>query len=402
MRKTAVSLAATFMFAGFGAACSDQTPTGTDDFDALGVDADAASTDTTSPPDDTDQPPGDAVADSGNDTGPVDTGPVDTGPVDTGQPDTGIDTGTDTGVDTGTDTGMGNDTDTSTSKFGPGSFIRNLYIDKQNPGTPRCCFDYDGDPDNDNAVADALDDITAISTSDANMNINDDIEAGDLILLLEHKNWGTSNWQNDSSILPIVHPGEDAMPDFMDNLMGNGTFEISPDSFDSNGDPKSKFNSASVSSRDITADQGTIELSLSVGQNVSVDLKIQQADMEATAKQSSDVSSGGTVPLENGKLGGIITKKNFYGAINDNCNSCSAGQRISRTSSGSDTWECNASTGCTCTPSLLESGFACSQVTDAVGNNADIDQDSDGTNDALSFGASFMAVAAEIVGVANP
>lgn len=378
MRKSARITVLVFLFAGLAASC------GPDPSEDDGESTDTWTVDDTGQQDTSDEEP--------QDTGPVDSGLEDTGV------DTGVDTGSDTGVDSGMDTAGDTGGDTTTpvdaypKNFGAGSFIDAFYIDKQNPGSPRCCFDIDGDGQPDNATADMIAELPRISVSDVNSEINSGIQAGDFIYLFEYRMWSTSNWENDNSITMYGHPGEEA---------GTDQYNILPKSYDQNGDPKSYFNSASVSSRDLQASGGKLEIPLTLGQGIAITMKIREPVLEAKVDSSASVGSGGKVPLNNGQLGGSIKKANFYGAINDACN-CNSGKRIERQSSSSETWSCNSSTSCTCTPQLLENSLVCNSIQSSVSSNADIDSDSDGTNDSLTFGANFTAAGAEIVGIASP
>jgi len=350
-------------------------------------------------------------SDSSNDDGE---GSTDTWTVDDtmdqdtsdGEPeDSGMDTGADSVEDTFgyeippmPDDGGETDSDTTThpdaypNSFGSGSFIDAFYIDKKNPGKPRCCFDIDGDGEEDNATADMLSDIPLITVSDVNSEINDRIRQGEFIYLFEHLMWSTSNWKNDDSITTYGHPGEEA---------GGDTYNISPESYDQNGDPKSYFDSASVNSRILRASGGKLEIPLTLGRGIDIEMKLREPELEAKVDPSASVGSGGKVPFEVGKLGGSIRKKNFYGAINEACN-CNNGKRIERQSPSSETWSCNESASCTCNPSQLENDLACNSIQSAVSSNADIDSDSDGSMDSLTFGATFSAAGAEIVGIATP
>ncbi|MFB6351377.1 MAG: hypothetical protein ABEK29_06270, partial [Bradymonadaceae bacterium] len=283
MAQTTSSLAVVLLATGLAVGCGEDPPN--NDFD---VGADARKDTEMSDVNDTgesDTQPDDAGPDTTMDTGgdtAMDTGEMDTA-MDSGLEDTGdtspmdvADTGVDGGSDgtDATDTMMADTagevgTDTYPTTFGAGSFISEFYIDKENPSTPRCCFDVqvqgtdqDYDADADNAIAEFLKNVgsaAGLGIGDANARINAGIKRGDFIYLFEFMNWDGTNWQSDSSITMYSHPGANANTPWSSSEwstveMGNGSFEIESASYDASGAPKSELTNVSTSADGSGAD----------------------------------------------------------------------------------------------------------------------------------------------------
>lgn len=419
LKRTLIACAALLLVAG----CTPEENVGGDTFvdeQDTGAEADTAE-DTgseepdTQMPEDTDEEPDDA-GDTAGDTGePTDTEPTDTGvPTDTpGDTTPPMDTTDTTPPDTVGDTGMELDRDALPSQFGPGSFVNKIYIDQQTPDPQnRCCFDIDGTPGNDNAVADLLRDLSSLTNLDvatANMNTNSLIQQGQLIFLFEYGMWDGAMWQNDGSIDMMALNGQDAMAPFSDNLAGTGGFLTDPSSYASNGQPKSQFQSASTSSGKLTASGGTITLPIDFGQGINMDLNINNAELTANVSTSASVQPGGTVPLTQGKIGGAIPKGDIYEGINRAASQCQCydmGQNKliqPATPTSIETYTCRTNnSGCSCSGQIAVVESACSLfILDDIKDAADINLKSAKPEpDALSFGATFEAVGAKITGVA--
>lgn len=457
MRRTFPVVAAVSFALTVAVGCGEDPPDN-DEWD-VGADADAGSDVAEPEPD---------VADTGDDTGdtapPEDTA-MDTG-MDTGT-DTGVDTGTDTGIDTGMDTGMDTGTDTGTDAtdggmdatdatdatdttdvsdvsdtggelnrdalpmtFGAGSFIKEFYIDADQQtrnnrasGDPRCCFnvqiqgtDKNYDSEQDNALADFLGNIGSLAgfgIGDVNSNVNQGIREGDFIYLFEYKNWDSSNWQNDSSIDMFAHPGDNSntpwtQTEWNQVEMGNGTFEILPKSYNANGTPKSEFNTVKTtpdgSGADLTADDGTFNLVLNLGSGLTTTFTVERAELTADIPSNADVTNGGEVAMQNGKLGGAIAKGDMYTAINQAASSCmcydmTMDKMIEKQSA--ETYQCDTKASCSCSGTVGQLEQFCSTLRQSVSNATDVNlNNASPDNDALSFGASFSAAKAKIDGVA--
>jgi len=384
----------------------------------------------------------------GTDTGGTDTGGNVSGGDDTGSDaegdgnrdddaDTGdapSDTSEDTAADTPRDT-PGNDVldvadtggeldrDAPPTAFGAGSVISEFYIDADSQtrsnrpsGAPRCCFDVqiknadrDYDGENDNAFAEWMDDVV-LRIDDANDNINHGIRQGNFVYLFEYRDWDSSNWQQDGSITMYAHPGRDANSpwDWNQVRMGNGTFEILPDSYATNGNPKFEFNTVSSapdgSGADLSAEDGTVNLLLDLGQGVSTTFTVERAELTADIPNNADVASGGEVAMWNGELGGAIPKDNLYTGLNGLAANCSCydmnTNRLFQKQSA-ETYQCEVQSSCGCsgTPDVLER--SCPDVREGIANATDVNLNgASPANDALSFGANFSAAEATISGVA--
>lgn len=380
--------------------------------------------------------PSDVASDVAVDTGPTDgsDGPADGDDMqDGGSPEDGSTTDTDDPTpdtvadtapteDTTTDSGPG-DTDTSPpSTFGAGTFVREFYVDntenerQSRPSNdPRCCFDIDGDGQQENRLADYLDENGSIAGFDVdgvNTTINDRIYDGTLVYLFEYKNWASgSNWNDDISIDMFVHPGQDADSSFDDNRAGIGQFEILPDSYDASGNPKSAFNSAETTpdgsnNADLTAEGGTIQLPIEFGQGFATTLNLHQPKLTADVSGTADVTSGGTVPLDNGELGGAIPKSDVITGLNEAASSCQCYDTTNNKliePQGGESYSCNVDDTCNCSnQTLIGLELACDTLRQDLNDKCDVNLDNTDPNkdDALSFGASFEGIDAEIVGVA--
>ncbi|MEM1348875.1 MAG: hypothetical protein AAGI01_09985, partial [Myxococcota bacterium] len=186
----------------------------------------------------------DMPADEGTGTEePEDMGRVDMAPEDMGEEDMAPE---DMGEEDMAPEDMG-----ATSGYGPGTFFNSFVVDAT------CCVDFDNDGVNDNAVgAFFLPQIqlAEVFTSDVQASINAEIDAGQLVYLLEFSDW--DNALNDESLNAHFLIGADDDSDFSGNLNGTGGFHVNPESFDAQGNPLYKFASVQVTNGRLEATGG--------------------------------------------------------------------------------------------------------------------------------------------------
>lgn len=398
MRRIALSLSIGLLAVGLGSACNSDSGAGDSEENVDGWTAET----------------GTQISDTGDDEEAADTKPEVSEAVDTettqGEPDTSDAIGRDTPDDT-------DDVAPDVSypmTFGPGSLIRHFYIDdesnerEQTEG--RCCYDYeseqfDNGTENDNAVADLIEEggsVVGFDLDTVNSNINQRIEDGLLIYLFEYADWSTSEWANDDSLEMTMHRGTDTDASYQENLDGDGSFEILQSSYDSDGEPKSQFATASTSEGILTASDGLIVLELELFFGIVLELRLKDPRLKATVVDGADldVSEGGTVPLEDGQLAGKVPKADIYEGFNKAVATCGClgGKDLLVRDSG-DEYTCNEKMGeCSCAQELEGLIDGCPFIRGMVADAADYDtNDRDGT-DALSIGATFDTVGAQLVG----
>ncbi|MFW5965997.1 MAG: hypothetical protein ACOCV2_00705 [Persicimonas sp.] len=325
--------------------------------------------------------------------------------------DGGDDAGQDAGDagDAGADSGEVNcaypppeDSDCPDGDHGPGSFFNEFEIKESG----ECCKDFSGDGEDDSAVGDLAATVEGIMGVNFNDEIDQQIQDGDLVYLLEYADWRDPD--DDSALDVWLYFGEDTDNDFQDNLNGNGDFYIASDSLDDNGDPRSDFPSASVTDGLFYVDDGEAPLMLPAGSDLA-EVEVQGIELEADVESGADLEAGGRVELSNGELAAEVLLDDLFGAINDVAEQCSCIDRDSlplytEESSG---WTCNATNDdanqCSGTGNPCEFFSEPSQCDLAAGfieDEADLDTDNDGEVDALSLGATFEAVGAKIEGEA--
>lgn len=411
---------AALLFMG-GAGCADDTTDGNDTMDTgNGGEVDAGDTDDGSIDDgggdeDADDGGGDTGSDGGGDAG-EDGGGEDAGDTGAGE-DGGHDAGSDAddtgpdGGDAGTDGGGGEEdctypppeeSDCPDGDHGPGSFFNEFTVEESGD----CCKDFNGDGDPDSAVGDLASDIEGIMGVDFNDEIDQQIQAGELVYLLEYADWRDA--MNDSGLDMWLYFGEDTDNDFQPNLNGDGDFYITPESLDDNGDPRSSFPQASVSNGEYSVTGGSAPLMLPAGTDL-VEIEADEIDIDADVDSGADLEAGGRVELTNGELSAEVALDDIFEGLND------AGQQCSCISNDTHPVYTEESSGWTCNSTSSDAnacdgaGEMCEYLSDptmcdiggsTLEDSADLDTDGDGEDDALSLGVEFEAVGAKIEGEA--
>lgn len=284
-------------------------------------------------------------------------------------------------------------------EFGAGTFLRTLEIDE----TEQCCRDFTGDGVNDNKIGQYAR-ILGGTGQDINGNIATAIEAGELSYLFTYRDWSNEDFDGDLGMTVLL--GVDETPDFQDNLMGMGTFLVTPESFDDvTGDPKWVFDDVTVNNGHLVARGGTLNLFfpnlLDQVQLLATDVRI-----EADVVPPADLASGGTVALENGELSGAMDRDLFYESMNEASASCACiGLPVFEYDADADKYDCvttdEIQTACQFDPSsgcrFLSNRMAC-QFLELASGDIDVDTDGDGVADAFSVGVKFSGVGASVVG----
>lgn len=289
------------------------------------------------------------------------------------------------------------DVNCPTGPYGPGSFMTSIIIPEQ----PTCCFDFNGDGVIDNKIGALL--ATAKSLGfDVNTGIANAIDAGTLVNL-----FGFSNFENamyDPTLDLSFYKGTDTDLNILPNLQGLGEFYVLAESLNTQGQPRWGFASARVRAGFLEAFDGEFDLDFPDLLD-EVRIPVAQGRIEAAVLPGANLAAGGTVTLDEGKMGGVVLRDEFFDSLNAASNACFCLSRnvydretdggYSCNSVTEDEVACmNATSGCR----FLASKTYCGLLGTAISNAVDVDTDNDGKNDSYSFGATFTGVGASIIG----
>lgn len=285
---------------------------------------------------------------------------------------------------------------------GPASFINQLEVKSTQEWTEHMGMA------GGSAVGEVAQAIEWIMQMPFNKVIEGQIEAGGMAFLFEYAYF--SDPVNDHELDFRMMLGKDRDNDYSDNLAGEGEFVIDPRSLNADGTPISSFANTSVADGRLVAAEGNAVLMLPLDFNAQVvsPVRVQKISIEADVDPDADLMSGGGVKLNNGVLSGIVDSSEFFGALNsmaDNCRCIQSDPLYVADDSG--VWGCVdsiESSGCASSDEICQT-FSNQRMCEAIGeiinDNADVNTSGGETNDALSLGATFSAVGASIVGVAN-
>jgi hypothetical protein len=295
--------------------------------------------------------------------------------------------------------------DPSTIEWGSASVINDFYVEGTDT-EPICCFDYqkwETQPDDevDNSLGTNLAGFGFLT--DINDSVLTSIEGGSLVLVLEHD--GLDELMNDDEFTVNFWIAEHAVDPFeMFIAEGGNQVLLDPQSFDSGAQPQAYLPDATLESGAVAAGPGSVKIEIELFDS-PLQLIISEARIEADVDAAnSDLADTTGVALTSGQLGGFVQVRDIFVAVNEFAtNSCDClgldGADLVDVETGMCT-EVDAS-GC------VDDQATCGEVADAcslfqaVGIFADIDVDGDTTGDAVSIGATFTAVGAEITGVAE-
>lgn len=288
-------------------------------------------------------------------------------------------------------------------EWGASSVLSEFYVVPNRS----CCFDYTGDGQIDNAVGAQIVSLAqTLGFADVNSSIASAIGTGELVYLITYADW--TALEADSNISLSMLSGTDTDLDYLDNLQGTGSFFPDPASLDAQGKPLWRFSQARVAApamaggqSKLSASGGSLDVTFP-GLVDAVELRLEQVRLEASVVGGATLEAGGRVALVQGKLGGVLPRARFFDSLNVVSNQCACLRR--------DAFAYNAETNrYTCT---LDQTY-CAQDPDdgcrSVGDRAlcsslaflsrqtDVDTDSDGRDDAFSFGATFEAVGTQLI-----
>ena len=404
MRKYVLMMLVVGVAAAGAVGCSDDAVSGEEGVVDAGADSGSASPDSSGgDPTDTGPTPDVWVA---HDTGGSEDG-GDEG-ADAG-PDAGLDSGLDSGAPDASDAGVepdvsevacaypSSDPSCPTGDFGPASFIDTIRIVPQQD----CCRDFDGDGTQDNQIGSLLNAASAVGGGNVNAEIAAAIAAGRIVYLLEFANWG--------------HPAYDPALDARFLLGaddGQGGYLVDPASYGLAGQPLYAFGSGEVAQGVLTAEGGALSLEfpglLPQVEILLTDVRIESADVAVPA----DLTAGGQVTLQSGKMSGILERDTLFESLNVASNACSCLQTDAFTwNATSSKWECaltdahqsacandpNASGGCQQLASTQLCGMF-ALLSGSVDVNAANPMDASAPHDAYSVGIEFHGTGASISG----
>jgi hypothetical protein len=285
-------------------------------------------------------------------------------------------------------------------------------------GVPTCCQDFGGKSKNgsgdiDNALALLADGLSVLGF-DIQATLDDAIQNGELVLLLDHQNLNVVTQPDEFALVQLLGAFEGAT-DYASASAGLGTFEATQASFvPGSGEPNNWYHPAAMGATDMTAGPFSLTLTLPFG-FVSLSLKAGEARMSA----DHGLISVAGVPYTNGELSGYVLMDEFFGNLNAILNSpqCAClgltGDVYNKLPTGLWSGTCKLDADSLCTLPAEEVCVAladndlfgsppgvCGALPSVIQEQADIDLNSNtDVYEAMSVGLQFTAVNGQIVGV---
>lgn len=284
-----------------------------------------------------------------------------------------------------------------------GSVVSSIVVPESD-----CCFDFDDDGFPDNGVALAADVLGAaagIDLEDLNRAIDEALREGGLALLLEYV--GVDNTDDDLYLDLNFYVGADTddPPNHSDDFTGWEPFRVLPESLNEEGVSRYPFVAARITDGLLVAGPGRVVLPVRYD-TYAIDLRVvlEYAFLEATIQPSGTMG----YRLLDGRLGGYITGEVAVQAFNDymadNCGCLGLGGAMVSRDTTTEQWVCAPEPDVhTCDDvDLVESRCAplaglCQTGIGALLLAMDLDLDKDGRDDAVSLGAHFTAVGADLL-----
>ena len=302
----------------------------------------------------------------------------------------------------------------SPSPYGPASVLSIFELGDADTG-----FDFTGDNMADNAfgsLVDTLGSLTGGSRQDYNLLIAQQINSGQLAILLEYS--GLSGLSNPATFTTHMLSGSPrcfAAP----ASPGGNFYDVKPSSYNSVGQPNAQLASTWLPTLDAISGSALpgavfmVELGFA---GVTLNLPVREILYAANVDRAVSALPAVGVFLENGLLGGIIKLEDFYGAINTFVNtSCAC---VTFSSPSMELFQGGTNATCNNNVSASQCGGGniegiCRQLVDNCGlltaflpsfvdvdsNALNTDCTNAGTCDSLSIGFDFKAAGARIVGV---
>jgi hypothetical protein len=278
-------------------------------------------------------------------------------------------------------------------EWGPASVLNVLMIEGSD-----CCFDYTGDGTPDNALGGLL--APLMLDADLNAGIAASIQAGEFLILfefakmesLESSNFRLNFYFGAYDNITRIHPN------------GNNALLVKEESIDSGTHPKYSLSGGSLVANEVTAGPGNALLELEL-LKAKLRLPIQDTRISASLLPDQSGLPDQGLGLAGGRLGAVVRAQDMAEALNEFARgpTCEClelpGDMI--TIEDSTTFACNNTGIGSCAENSDCAVIAqnCSLIVGVVPIRADIDTDGDGTNDALTVGASFTAAGAKITGL---
>jgi hypothetical protein len=318
----------------------------------------------------------------------------------------GSDDGGGTGVDAGNGNGNGNG-EPADSRI---TYVSELTLPSVSGGVPTCCKDFgelskpkiEDDVDVfDNAFA-QLASAVSLFGIDMQAAMTAQIEEGTLTILFEHVDLRS---ENDTFRLDGFFGAFAGATTYAQASAGQGSFTIEPNSYDGSGNPRIRFNGASMQNGSLRAGPAVVGAAFPVAGG-ALELQLHGAEMTGEAT----LFEGG-VSYVNGTIAGYILLDDIFAAANDflNSDACAClnlGGRDVFVKDGDD-WDsecltneeqdaqtCEEDSGCL----SLSRGVICAGLPAIIQNEADIRTDpASSAYQGLSVGWGFSGVPATIV-----
>ena len=194
-----------------------------------------------------------------------------------------------------------------------------------------CCYDYDGDGEQDNALGTLVSTLGAAAGgggdedlfAQANTAIQDNIDNGTIAVVLEHDGLTSLDGGTFAVNFLLAEPDGFTKPD----PTGNNTYKVNPASFEAGTYPLARSEGATLEGGKVTAGPGRIALALEL-LGIQLDLSVEAVYIEASADAANSALDGKGVALTGGKLAGLVKLQTVVDAVNklgkDKCG-CVAG-----------------------------------------------------------------------------
>lgn len=296
--------------------------------------------------------------------------------------------------------------------WSPSSIVSEIrFIDDDS-----CCFDIDGDGQNDNALGDLLEIAASagVNIDGFNESVAQSIEDGTVALLAEHHHIAEEGGEFSINYYLGIPDGGFTAP----VAEGGNAYKIDRGSLSAKGVwPSARMNEASHDGASVIAGPGVVSISTDLlGPPITLDIEAAQLTAEIDPAASDFDAKG--IALTNGALGGAVRASEIFDAINsaytENCGCApiAGGEPfISYDVAALDETSCSVPDNDT---SACEEDSLCTSIYDLCGfvgltdRVVDIDADdpqsnckANGTCNAISLGTTFRTYGAKITGITS-
>ena len=281
------------------------------------------------------------------------------------------------------------------------SMLNELIIAEANePNT--CCFDFDGDGQNDNGLVDLLSTLSSfMGDVDIDGSAADAIASGEVVVILEAI--GLDDLIDDDQL------GVNGYVGYFD---ADGALLLQPSSLDESGEPVISFSDGEIVGGVASIGPDDFDVSLPLG-GVTLALAMKEARGQAEVSANAD---GAHLDMHDGRLGGLISFADIIGTLNTvaagcDCLDLNGGNMFDLVDE--DEIECssafdNANVNCNDDDGALCAGLAgiadqkflvCWMGVGLI--SPDIDTDFNNKNDHFSVGVRFTGEASAIDGIGD-